>query len=115
MLRHMDNDLEQRIAAELRAELSRQRHSKTWLAKQIGRPTSTVARWLRGETSPTLNELDSICMALGMSVADLLAAVERNGGYEPVTTSRPRRGAAETSEGTRTDTGRYAPSALIAA
>jgi transcriptional regulator with XRE-family HTH domain len=84
----MNNNLEQRIAAELRAELSRQRRSATWLAKQIGRPTTTVARWLRGETSPTLNELDAMCMVLGKSVADLLAAVERNGGYEPVVNAR---------------------------
>lgn len=83
--------LGQRIAAELRAELGRQSHSRRWLADQIGAPHNTVARWVGGETPPPLDALDAMCRALGMSVADLLLSVERNGGYEPVT-SVPRRG-----------------------
>lgn len=73
--------LEPRIAAELRAELARQGHSRHWLAEQIGKPVTTVARWLRGPQSPGLNDLDAICRALGMGIGDLLSAVERNGGY----------------------------------
>lgn len=111
MLATMNNDLEQRIAAELRAELSRQRRSATWLAKQISRSTTTVARWLRGETSPTLNELDAMCMVLGKSVADLLAAVERNGGYEPVVNIRSD--TASNTQGTGRNTDRC--SSLLAA
>lgn len=76
--------LGQRIAAELRAELARQRHSGRWLAQQIGAPQNTVNRWLGGETAPNLDALDAMCRALGYNVADLLTAVERNGGYEPV-------------------------------
>ena len=82
--------LGQRIAAELRAELARQRHSGRWLAQQIDAPQNTVNRWLGGETAPNLDALDAMCRALGYSVADLLTAVERNGGYEPVA-QLPRR------------------------
>lgn len=86
--------LGQRIAAELRAELGRQDQSRRWLAEQIGAPHNTVARWVGGETPPPLDALDAMCRALGISVADLLAAVERNGGYEPVVVlpRRPRVG-----------------------
>lgn len=73
----------QRIAAELRAELGRQEHSRRWLAEQIGTSHATVARWIGGDTDPPLDALEAMCRALGLSVADLLAAVQRNGGYEP--------------------------------
>lgn len=86
----MDRYLEPRIAAELRAELARQGHSRHWLADQIGKPVTTVARWLRGPQSPGLNDLDAMCQALGMTIADLLSAVERNGGYQPLVTSDGR-------------------------
>lgn len=89
---HMDRYLEPRIAAELRAELARQGRSRHWLAEQIGKPVTTVARWLRGPQSPGLNDLDAICQALGMTIADLLSAVQRNGGYEvvPIPAARTR-------------------------
>lgn len=92
----MDRYLEPRIAAELRAELARQGRSRHWLAEQIGKPVTTVARWLRGPQSPGLNDLDAICQALNMTIADLLAAVQRNGGYEvvPIPAGRTRAGSA---------------------
>lgn len=80
----MELHLEQRIAAELRAELARQGHSRHWLADQTGLPVTTVARWLRGASSPRLNELDAICQAFGMTIADLLLAVEKNGAYQRI-------------------------------
>ncbi|MDP5182134.1 helix-turn-helix transcriptional regulator [Blastococcus sp. BMG 814] len=80
----MDASLEQRVAQEIRAELARQDRTRRWLAQVIGQPETTVARWLRGPQSPGLNELDAMCRALGVSIVDLLAAVERNGGYEPL-------------------------------
>ena len=98
----MDRYLEQRIAAELRAELARQGRSRHWLADQIGKPVTTVARWLRGPQSPGLNDLDAICQALGMGIADLLSAVERNGGYGrvPIPAARAESAGAVRVEGT---------------
>lgn len=108
----MDRYLEQRIAAELRAELARQGRSRHWLADQIGKPVTTVARWLRGASSPGLNDLDAICQALGMTIASLLSAVERNGGYEVVPIPAGRAGAGaladrDNSQGARPDTHEY--------
>jgi DNA-binding Xre family transcriptional regulator len=109
--------LGQRIAAELRAELGRQKHSGRWLADQIGAPHNTVARWIGGDTPPPLDALDAMCRALGISVGDLLLSVERNGGYQPVplTSLRSRR-AADNSQGSGRDTHRHLPlSAQLAA
>jgi transcriptional regulator with XRE-family HTH domain len=99
----MDRHLEQRIAAELRAELARQGRSRHWLAEQIGKPVTTVARWLRGPQSPGFNDLDAMCQALGIGIADLLAAVERNGGYEKVPIPAGRYGRAATGGGGEAD------------
>jgi transcriptional regulator with XRE-family HTH domain len=82
MFRLMGELLEGRIAAELRAEVRRQNRTGRWLAEQTGLTVSSVARWLRGPRSPGLNELDLMCQALGMAVADLLQRVEVTGGYE---------------------------------
>lgn len=101
--------LGQRIAAELRAELGRQELSRRWLADQIGAPHNTVARWVGGETDPPLDALDAMCRALGMSIADLLDRVERNGGYEPTTSvTRRSRRSLDSSHAPREDTHRYA-------
>lgn len=99
----MSEYLEQRIAAELRAELARQGHSRHWLAERIGKPVTTVARWLRGPQSPGLNDLDAICQALGMNIPDLLGAVERNGGYELMPLARRERSAAGQRQGATND------------
>lgn len=72
------------MAAEIRAEMARQDRSIRSLAEQIGESHVTVGRWIKGRTPMSLNSLDSVCHALGLTVADLLAAVERNGGYDPI-------------------------------
>lgn len=75
--------LAQRIAAELRAELGRQNQSRRWLAEQIGQSHVTVSRWINGDGPMSLDALDAICETLGMTVADLLAAVEERGTAVP--------------------------------
>lgn len=74
--------LEDRVAEELRAELARQGRSRRWLASQVELPLTTVARWVKGDTSPTLDELDALCRALGTTVGRLLVIVQRTGGYD---------------------------------
>lgn len=73
--------LEARVAEELRAELARQGRSRRWLAAQVELPATTVARWLRGDTAPTLDELDAMCRALDLTVGRVLVTVQRTGGY----------------------------------
>lgn len=69
--------LEADVAAELRSELARQGHSRRWLATQTDLPHVTVARWLRGDTAPSLSDLDALCRALGTTVVRLLVEVNR--------------------------------------
>jgi transcriptional regulator with XRE-family HTH domain len=95
----------QRIAAELRAEMARQKMSGRALAEAIGANHATVARWINGDTDPGLDGLEPMCRALSLSVADLIAAVMRNGGYEvtPLPAPRPQR-TRRTTAGKTTDT-----------
>lgn len=76
--------LGQQLAAEIRAELARQNKSRRWLAEQIDQPHATVARWISGQSSPGVDYMDDMCRALGFTVTDLLAAVQRkeHGGPE---------------------------------
>lgn len=113
----------QRVAAELRAELARQDKSGRWLAEQIGWSPATVARWIGGDTDPDLDGLEAMCRAMGMSVADLLDAVQRNGGYEvlPLPAPRPTRNrrvggaaVADTAQASSRDTREYVPAGLAA-
>lgn len=75
--------LGQLIAAELRAELGRQRHTRRWLAQEIHAPQNTVNRWLAGETSPNLDALDAMCRALGTSLRAILAVIGDGHGFQP--------------------------------
>lgn len=79
--------LEQLVAAELRAELARQHRSRRWLAAAVGLPLTTVARWVKGETAPGLDELDAIAQALGTTVGRLVVEAQRR-----ALVPRPRNG-----------------------
>jgi len=97
------------MAAEIRAEMARQGRSRRWLAAEIGESHVTVGRWITGKTPMSLDVLDAMCRALGMGVADLLRAVERNGGYEPVAVLPRRRGGTDTRQESGRDTEQYEP------
>lgn len=86
--------LAQRIAAELRAELGRQHMSRRTLAEKIGQSHVTVSRWVNGDGPMSLDALDAICEALHITVADLLAAVERTNAVPAPRPPRIRRGRA---------------------
>lgn len=106
--------LGQRTAAEIRAELARQKRSGRWLAEEIGAPSGTVARWIGGETSPPLDALYAMCRALGMSVADLVGAALRDGDIEPVINIRTRRRTPNNRQASGRDTDRLLAPALAA-
>jgi transcriptional regulator with XRE-family HTH domain len=101
--------MSQRTAAEIRAELARQKKSGRWLAEKIGAPSGTVARWVAGDTAPPLDAIYAMCRALGINVADLVANVLRDGDVEPVIHIRGRRAgdAADNGRGTRGNTHGY--------
>lgn len=60
------------IAAEIRAEMGRQRISGRELARRIGKPETTVARWLRGRTPMSLAEIDALAEALHIKTVELV-------------------------------------------
>jgi transcriptional regulator with XRE-family HTH domain len=99
-----DRSLGQRMAAEIRAEMARQGRSIRGLAEQIDESHVTVGRWVKGRSPLKLDELDSVCRALGLTIADLLAAVDRNGGYVPA----PVTMAVDTEKASRGDIHRLA-------
>jgi len=110
--------LAQRIAAEIRAELGRQNHSRRWLAAQIGENHVTVNRWVNGDGPVGVDSLDAICRALGITVADLLVAVERTNTTPAPRVPTKRLGRAitadvDTGSETSRDNHRYSP--LLAA
>lgn len=83
--------LAQRIAAEIRAELGRQQQSRRWLAEQINQSHVTVSRWVNGDGPMSFDALDAICEVLGITVADLLSAVERTNTVPAPRPPRTRR------------------------
>lgn len=83
-----NRSLGQRMAAEIRAEMARQGRSGRWLAEQLGESHVTVGRWVKGRSPMNLDALDGVCRVLGLTIPDLLSAVERNGGYEPFDTAK---------------------------
>jgi transcriptional regulator with XRE-family HTH domain len=72
----MSDALAQAVAAEIRAEKGRQRVSGRELARRIELPTTTVSRWLRGDTALGLDELDKIAAALEVDMVDIIRAAQ---------------------------------------
>lgn len=67
------NALTVAAAAEIRAECARQRLNYRELARLVGRPNTTVYRWINAETPMTLNDFGLLAEALGVDPAALLA------------------------------------------
>lgn len=65
-----------RLAAEIRACLSRTGKSQTDLAVAIGLSRTTLGNKLAGRTEFTVGELDSIARQFGLTVAELLYRAE---------------------------------------
>lgn len=62
------------VAAEVRAELARQRRTVVGLSEVTGIPLATLNRRLNRDSKFTIDEIDAIAVALGVPVADLLPA-----------------------------------------
>lgn len=67
---------EDAVAAEIRAELARQRLTQTALASRLQVARPYLARRLNGETSLTVGDVAAIAAALGVKVADLTRTVD---------------------------------------
>lgn len=49
-----------------------------WLSEQLGKSTYTVSKWCKNSVQPDLNTLDKIAKLLGVDVAYLLDATEKD-------------------------------------
>lgn len=65
------------IAAEIRAEMGRQRYGVMKLATTTGIPRSRLHRKLSGRSPLDTDEVGIIATALGLSMTDLIARAER--------------------------------------
>lgn len=72
-LHHMAITRNALLAAEIRAEKARQQISGRKLAQAIGKPETTVARYLRGETDMSIDDIEQFAQALNVTTVDLIA------------------------------------------
>jgi len=74
----MTRSLTDTVAAEVRAELGRQRKTGAWLARELGVSEAWVSRRL-GEKAPhpmSVRDLEQIASALKVTVASLMPGAE---------------------------------------
>jgi transcriptional regulator with XRE-family HTH domain len=62
------------VSAEVRAALARQRMSVRKLARAAGLTESYLGKRLRDDAPMTINDLESVCAALGEDVEDFFTA-----------------------------------------
>ena len=62
-----------RVAANIRAEVARQRIGQAALAAQLNMSQQAVSRRLLGQTALTVDELEAFARVLAVDVASLLA------------------------------------------
>ena len=60
------------VAAEIRAEMARQNITQKRLGELIGKPQTTITRWVTGQTPLRLDDLSLIAEGLDVSVVDLV-------------------------------------------
>jgi transcriptional regulator with XRE-family HTH domain len=71
-VRHMAQTANEAVAAEIRAEMARQMISGRELARRVQKPETTIARWLRGKTQMSLDDVEMLAKALGVDPVDLI-------------------------------------------
>lgn len=85
---HMEQNLAHRVAAEIRAEASRQRLSQSSLARAAGLTVPTTRRYFwTDEREPTLSAVIAVSDALGVPVAEIFRRAEAAGA---VRVTRPQ-------------------------
>jgi transcriptional regulator with XRE-family HTH domain len=72
----MRDEVRERVASEVRAELGRQRRTQLELAEVMGVNQSTASRRLAGELEFTVGELHAIAKFFGVPITKLLPADE---------------------------------------
>lgn len=70
----MEQTTTQRVAEQIRATLGRRQLSRSWLAREVGMPVTTMNRRLRGDQAFTVDELTAVAKALEVPVTSLFPA-----------------------------------------
>ncbi len=78
------------LSAEVRATLARQRITAKQLAEDVGMSQNYLGKRLRDEASFTLNDMESICEALGEDLQHFIQSAIEGGDPEPTTRPLPR-------------------------
>ena len=68
----MDTPIALRMAGELRAEMARQRMSGRRLAQSVDMYPSLLSRRLASPENFTVDELEQVCAALGLTLRELV-------------------------------------------
>ena len=66
------------VAANVRAEMARQRLQQKTVAEALGVPKNLISDRARGRTPWTLNELETVARLLGTTVSELCAIRDSN-------------------------------------
>ena len=72
----MSSAFTQRVATELRVEMVRRDITQVQLGARLGRPQSTISRWVKGRSALDVDDLMALCSALDVSVGDILTRAE---------------------------------------
>lgn len=75
--RWVSGSLAEHAAAHLRAEMARREITSQRLADQLGVSDMWVSRRMRGKTQITMEDLERLAEALGISVASFLPTPDR--------------------------------------
>lgn len=86
MIRYMEQTgaYSEIVAAEVRAEVARQRLTGREVARLVGRPPNTVSRWLNGTVAMDINAFYLVAEALDVDPLEILRRADRRmpGGDE---------------------------------
>lgn len=74
----VEQSLTETIAAEIRAEVARQRRKYSDLAKELGLAPATISDRMAGRVPFDTNELEKVAQWLGIDVVHLISPRYRN-------------------------------------
>jgi transcriptional regulator with XRE-family HTH domain len=84
----MEDTLCTRVAAEIRAEMARRKLTQVDLAHLIGKPQTTVSRWVSGLTKLDLEQVEMLARALGVTASELVSWGEATDPTPSLNTAR---------------------------
>lgn len=72
----MPGPLTRHVAAKLRAAVEQRGLTQEQVGEQLGQSQSQVSKYLRGEVTLDLEEVDVICRTVGLNITELIRAAD---------------------------------------